>query len=403
MSKPKKVVLKDGNVVWDAYVREAGRGSKAIHRRFSSSKLAQEFLDDFREERDELRQGVVKVGSFYDTTFKAESISWLDNLEHRSSPGHFLRMKGIIEDFNRTYGSLEPNKITPDFLSSIQKKLKLRQGMKRDTTLANASVNRYTEAICAVLNFAASQKRIPFSPVAGFKKLPRNPTEMLFWDEQEAGSFLAWASRKYTELSNRNRYKARRNYITYLLALNTGTRAGEMWGLKPHDLSFSSEGGGDTIFVRRQLNRITSQFAPLKGGVSGDKDKSRHVPCPPELRQELEALIQENRTRGDQTIFQNMFGKPVDHDGFADKFLRDVESWGGRRIRFHDLRHTAATLMLSKGIDVKTVSSILGHEDISTTMIYVHLLGDKIKQVSKSFVVSPIAVAKPQLHLVQSL
>jgi site-specific recombinase XerD len=45
--------------------------------------------------------------------------------------------------------------------------------------------------------------------------------------------------------------------------------------------------------------------------------------------------------------------------------------------------------MLAKGVDVKTVKEILGHEDISTTMKYVHLVGDRIKQVSRSFSIRP--------------
>jgi integrase len=234
-------------------------------------------------------------------------------------------------------------------------------GRSGNTTWANSSVNKYTEAICAILNFSASQKRIPFNPVAGFKKLPKNSPEMLFWDEIEAGSFLAWASSKYSGPSNKCPRKARKNYVAYLLALNTGMRAGEIWGLKPHDLFFSEDGDGATIFVRRQLNGASREFAPLKGGVNADQDKSRHVPCSRELRKELEAQIQFNQIRGDKTIFQSTFGNPVDHDSFADRFDRDVANWGGRRIRFHDLRHTAATLMLSQGIDVKTVSEILGH------------------------------------------
>lgn len=86
----------------------------------------------------------------------------------------------------------------------------------------------------------------------------------------------------------------------------------------------------------------------------------------------------------------------------ADRFERDVKSWEGRRIRFHDLRHTAATLMLSKGIDVKTVSEILGHEDISTTMRYVHLLGKRIKQVSQTFAIRPEIHKKPNLRVVSN-
>jgi len=63
-----------------------------------------------------------------------------------------------------------------------------------------------------------------------------------------------------------------------------------------------------------------------------------------------------------------------------------VSRWFGRlirahnlpHIRFHDLRHTAASMMISKGIDIKTVSGILGHADIKTTLnIYAHVFDYK--------------------------
>jgi integrase len=399
MTKPVKVVLRNGQIAWEIRQKEGGRGSKEIRRRFATSREAQEFLEEFKTDKKKLHQGFIKVGSFYETNFAQEAENWLEDLKLRSAPGHYRRSLDNIQDFKKTYGNLEPNKITPEFLTGLQRKLKNRPGKKLGSFWSNSSVNRYTESVCAVLNFSAEQKRIPFSPVAGFKKLPRNSTEMLFWDEQEAGSFLAWASTKYTDPSHKSKFKARKNYVAYLLALNTGMRAGEIWGLKPYDLMFNEEGKGSTIFVRRQFNRITQEFMPLKGEMSSDKDKSRHVPCPKELRGEFEKLIQFNRIRGDLPIFQSISGTPVDHDSFSDRFDRDVKSWGGRRIRFHDLRHTAATLMLAKGIDVKTVKEILGHEDISTTMLYVHLLGERIKQVSQSFSVLP-APMQPRLHLV---
>lgn len=403
MSKPKKVINSDGSTAWEVRGEIGGRGSKQLKRRFNSYQEASDFLDDFKVEQKKLRQGAVKVGSFLETTFADEAANWLRDLELRSAPGHFRRMVDVIEDFNKSFGRFEPNKITPEFLSEYQKDLKRRSGKKPKSKLANATVNRYTEAICATLTFAASQRRIPFNPISGFKKLPRNSPEMHFWDEKEASDFLAWANKKYVDPSNGNHFQARKNYVAYLLALNTGTRAGEIWGLKSHDFFFNEDGVGDTIFVRRQFNALSKDFAPLKGGVSSNKDKSRHVPCPSELREELEALIRFNKTGGDKTVFQSASGHPINHDAFADRFFRDVKQWGGRKIHFHALRHTAATLMLSKGIDVKTVSEILGHEDISTTMTYVHLLGDKVKQVSRTFVVKPVALPVEQaLRLVHS-
>lgn len=394
--KPKKVTLGDGNVAWEVYFREAGRGSKQIRRRFPSSKLAQEFVADFNYVQEKTNRSGGAASSFASTTFAVESASWYEGLRLRCSSGHTRRAKDILEDFNSSYGHLEPDKITLDFLTGLQRKLKRRCKGDSKETWSNNSVNRYTEMICAVLNFAHSQRRIPYNPLTGFKKLPTNSPEMLFWEEQEAGSFLAWADAKYTYLSNQRRRKARKNYVAYLLALNTGMRAGEIWGLKPRDLSFCENDGGDTIFVRRQFHRIDRKLMPLKGGLKSGKDKSRHVPCSGILRDELKTLIEFNKTDPDQTIFQSPFGNPVDHDCFADLFARDLKEWGGRRIRFHDLRHTAATLMLAKGVDIKTVSEILGHGDLATTMIYVHLLGNRIKQVSKLFSVQPVALVSAQ-------
>ncbi len=388
MSKPKKRTLKDGRIVWEVVGREGGRESRSVKRRFDSSKAASEYLQEFRNQKKMIRNGALS-GSFHKTTFREESQNWLDNLKLRCTPGHFRRCVDVIKDFNSRYGGLEPNKITPDFMTFIQRDLKDRAGRKAETTYSNASINRYTEAVCAVIRFAFAQRRIPYNSVAGFRKLPRNSPEMLFWEEIEARAFLAWADGKYKDLDSTVVRTARKNYVVYLLALNTGMRAGEIWGLKPRDLSFSTTGEGDTIFVRRQYHGMEKKFAPLKGSIRTGKDKSRHVPCSPMLRQELEALIEFNKTEIDQTVFHSVAGEPVQHDSFVGKFHRDIGHWKGRRIRFHDLRHTAATLMLSKGVDIKTVSEIMGHENISTTMLYVHLLGNQIKKVSKTFSIVP--------------
>ncbi|MBI4403617.1 MAG: site-specific integrase [Deltaproteobacteria bacterium] len=400
MSKPKKVILSNGQVVWETRHREAGRGSREIRRRFATSKQAQDFLDDFRLQKRNVSQGFLQAGRFEDTTFEMEAQYWLEDLRLRVSPGHYERVTGIIEQFNKSFGTLRPNQITTEFLTRLQRRLKMTTVPARKSSMRNATVNRWTEAIGAVLNFSASQKRIPYNPVAGFRKLPDNSPEMLFWDEKEACSFLCWVNSKYTVPSNQNPYRARQYYVVYLLALNTAMRAGEIWGLKPLDLFFNENGVGDTLFIRRQINMTTNEYAPLKGGVSSDKDKSRHVPCPQELRKELGALIRDNRIRADDPLFQTTAGSFIHHEAFRDRFERDLANWGGRRIRFHDLRHTAATLMLAKGVDVKTVSEILGHENLSTTMSYVHLLGDRIKQVSRSYCIVPSQIQRPKLHLV---
>lgn len=78
-------------------------------------------------------------------------------------------------------------------------------------------------------------------------------------------------------------------------------------------------------------------------------------------------------------------GNPIGHENFQRRIQKDLELWAGSPIRFHDLHHTATTLFISAGIDLKTVQEICGHEDITTTMNCTHLLTDNIKKVADTF------------------
>ena len=209
-------------------------------------------------------------------------------------------------------------------------------------------------------------------------KLTESNAEMSFWSEKEAQNFLAFTNEKYP-LRSAERWK----YVAYLTALNTGVRAGELWGLRPVDLSED----GYKITIRRQYNRVTRDFTLTKG------KKPRVVPCNLELRTELLNLISSLKIQKEETIFMNEVRGPINHDNFAKRdFVKDVTEWSkkdqGKIVRFHDLRHTATTLMIAAGVDIKTVKEICGHADISTTMNYVHLVAGSIEKVAQSFSIS---------------
>mgnify|MGYP002377693835 FL=1 len=85
--------------------------------------------------------------------------------------------------------------------------------------------------------------------------------------------------------------------------------------------------------------------------------------------------------------------QPTDHNNFIKrKYDQDLEDWtkktSNKTIRFHDLRHTATTLLISGGVDLKTVKEICGHAKIETTMMYAHLVGRSIEKVARSFSIS---------------
>ncbi len=376
----RKVVRANSNVKWEVRIHENGRGSKRIKRVFDKKIDAEKFLFDFKSSIKEKQSDVFKDCSFDDRYFREEAEYWLRDGELRFSPGHLVRVKSILNEIYGKFRDLKIQTITPEFLSRYQH-------MEKSKGLSNATVNRKTEVIVAVLNFAEKQRRIPFNPSKGFSKLRRQAGEMLFWSEAEALSFLASVDSAYPR-----QHEQRWVYIVYLLALNTGMRAGEIWGLKPLDIAAD----GKSLWIRRQFNRVSLELGPTKGR------KARHVPCPGIVLEELKLWIRRRGVSSEETVFQNTQGNPVCHDNFTDRqFAKDLKRWGGRVIRFHDLRHTATTLMISKGIDVKTVKEVCGHADVATTMNYVHLVAGAVQKLSEMFIVGPARLEDRKMSIVK--
>ena len=365
----RKIKTTSGETKWEVRVHENGRGSRRVTRRFERKIDAEAFIQDFKNEMKAKENDPFAGLSLKDRTFKEEAEFWFNDGKLRFTESHIKRAQGILKSIIAEYGNYTINKFTPELLTKIQQQ-------EKEKKLSNSSVNRKTEVVTAILNFSTKQRRIPYNPSLGFRKLKRETKEMQFWNQEEAISFLSKMNEAYP-LGTKQRWV----YVAYLMALNTSMRAGEIWGLQAQDIAVE----GTSIWVRRQFNRVTQKFGPTKG------KKARHVPCSEELLIELKSLIKTQHLQSEDTIFRNEKGLPVCHDNFSDRqFGKDVEAWGGKRIRFHDLRHTSTTLMISNGIDIKTVKEICGHADITTTMNYVHMLSGSIANVSKVFSLKPM-------------
>lgn len=132
--------------------------------------------------------------------------------------------------------------------------------------------------------------------------------------------------------------------------------------------------------------------------------KFRVVPCNASMVSEFEFLISSMNIKDGETIFQNDERKPVCHDNFVKRqFENDLKFWGGRPLRFHDLRHKAATLLVGRNTDLKTVKEICGHSDIKTTMHYSHLIDGSIEKVAKTFEIAPTEVENESMARVIGL
>jgi integrase len=169
-----------------------------------------------------------------------------------------------------------------------------------------------------------------------------------------------------------------RNEALYHMAIKTGMRQGELLGLKWTDLDWNR----GKIGVQRQVQRVAGKgmvFMPPKTQAG-----RRAIPLGEGtlriLREHKAKQQHEREIVGDQwqdydLIFPSSVGTPQSPSNLLKSFKSVLKQSGLPIIRFHDLRHTAASLMLNQGVPPFVVSKILGHSKPSTTMdIYGHLI-----------------------------
>lgn len=207
-----------------------------------------------------------------------------------------------------------------------------------------------------------------------------------------------------------------RNAARWTLALALGLRQGEVLGLCWDDLDLPAEAGSDgTLTVRRQLQRVSWQHgcqdkekcvtrvgSPTKrgadcpqrwgGGLKVSEPKStagrRTLTVPAtvtgELRghataQKLERLASEIWESGPNGgwVFASEAGGPTDPRADAREFKALCAKAKVPPKRVHDLRHSAATMMLASDLDLRTAGQVLGHSQVALTARYSHVLADR--------------------------
>ncbi|MBD5112465.1 MAG: site-specific integrase [Ruminococcaceae bacterium] len=149
-----------------------------------------------------------------------------------------------------------------------------------------------------------------------------------------------------------------------LLTLYTGLRIGEVCALRWEDVS------ANTIHIQRTMQRLKSDSEKTEIVILPPKTSSsdRIIPIPKIL---LSVIEQHRKPSGNVLLQEN--GNIVEPRLLQRKFTKIVAACGLEKANFHALRHTFATRCIEVGVDVKTLSELLGHADVKTTLNkYVH-------------------------------
>jgi integrase len=235
---------------------------------------------------------------------------------------------------------------------------------KLEIGLAPATVRKIHSTLHKALSQAVSDGLIPRN--AADVKAPRPaPKEMRPLSEGEARTFL--------DAARGDRFEA-----LYVLAISTGLRRGELLGLRWDDVDLERgtlrvgralvrEGGRHAVGEtktrrgRRQVNLTSRTVTALRAHRTRQLEEKIRL-----------AGLYENRG----LIFATQKGTPVNPENLVKRSFKPLlERVGLPEIRFHDLRHTCATLLLGQGVHPKLVQELLGHATIAMTLdTYSHYL-----------------------------
>lgn len=226
--------------------------------------------------------------------------------------------------------------------------------------LSAATIKRRIACLRAMFRWLEDEGRMennPFHKLHGLVRLPRRLPRNLTVDELRA---------IFEESDLRSEKHDEVELATFALALElllaTGVRVGELCDIRLEDIDLS----GGTIRIRGKGNRERSVFVV-------DVDLTCQIEDYLKLRHQR--VLLSNR------LLFSPSGTSVTPEYIRKKlhqFVEDLEL--SRKITPHMFRHTAATRLLERGVDIRFVQKLLGHASISTTEIYTHVSDQQLKQ-----------------------
>ena len=240
--------------------------------------------------------------------------------------------------------------------------------------LAPRSLKLIKNIVNQTLQFCVAEGMIPSNPCQ-FVKLPAcQRYEAKFYTKSQIDELL-------------EKIKSESLYPLIRLTALYGLRRSEALGLCWDCVNFEAE----TITIRRTVSKVTTVVAKDK---TKNNSSRRSFPMTPDIKQLLLEL--QTQQKKDKKFFGKEYhdcdyvfrwpdGRPFSPDYVSDKFPRLLKANNMPKIRFHELRHSAASNLLSMGFSLKDVQEWLGHSDIKTTAnIYGHLDAKRKKSMAEA-------------------
>ena len=280
----------------------------------------------------------------------------------------------IIPYFEKHYPDLKIEEVTGMIVQGFSDYLSSQGNLKTGGALSGKSVRNYLTVLSQVFDDAMRKQILDNNgknPVSMVKKPKKKRFKPAFYTESQMKTLFETV--KDEPLGP-----------MIIIAGNYGLRRSEVLGLKWDSLNFENK--------EFTIKHVVSRFITV---VEKDDTKTensyRTLQMTPEAEKIfVEAKRQEERNRKlfgadyveNDYIFKWDDGRPFTPDYVTRTFKKILKKYNLPEIRFHDLRHSCASLLIEKGCNLRQVMELLGHADIQTTgNVYGHLTNDNLKDV----------------------
>jgi integrase len=297
------------------------------------------------------------------TTVEEYLARWLSHsVRDTVSQKTYERYESIVRvHLSPALGRIRLKALTPGHVRGLYRE-------KLDAGLAPRTVLHIHRTLSKALKQATDDGLIPRNAAASVKPPRPRSEEMQPLSRDQVQTFL-------------DTVRGDRLEALYILAITAGLRQGELLALKWEDVDL--EGANPTLEVRRSLSETRGR----RSFVTPKSGRGRHLRL---SRRAVSALRAHRRRQLEERVrkaglweyhglvFPSEVGTPMSGRNLYRAFkIRVKRASLPQTLRFHDLRHTCATLLLRQGVNPKFVQELLGHADISLTLnTYSHVLPD---------------------------
>jgi integrase len=305
----------------------------------------------------------IAEGSYIDprnarVSFGSVVAAWEATLERQRKAKTVLGYKSLLE--THVLPEFEDQKVGDIAYSDVERWVtKLAKADLKPGTIRNAY-----RVLKMVLDQAVKERRILTNPCSQVNLPKVNAAKMLHLTAEEVATLAEAAGPP--------------PYCTLIrFAAYTGLRAGEIAALKVGDIDFKAR----TLRVSRTMADLNGKLVETEPKTEAGK---RTVGIPAFILEELRAYLGNRRLDHDAHVFTGLNGGQWRHGNFYGRHFRkavnklvDAGTWPARLrpLRFHDLRHTYASILVEQGAHPKLMSEAMGHSSINITLDrYAHLM-----------------------------